>query len=115
MRRWLILMWTVLVAAGTCSGVALGSANHDDARWTDPDAFDIEREPHNHLAFADGEHFCLGAHLARASTHALVHELAGRVESLEFSGPVLQTESSFVVGLKSLPVRYRIRPARESG
>src|SRR5205085_922276 len=45
--------------------VALGSANHDESRWHEPDRFDVHREPQNHLAFADGEHFCLGAHLAR--------------------------------------------------
>jgi cytochrome P450 len=63
------------------------------------------------LGFGWAEHFCLGAHLARASTQALEHELARRVESLEFAGPVAQTESSFVVGLKSLPVHYRMRSA----
>ena len=89
------------------------SANRDDEVFDHPFTFDVTRHPNRHVGFGWAEHFCLGAHLARASTHALVHELAGRVESLEFSGPVLQTESSFVVGLKSLPVRYRIRPARE--
>ena len=88
------------------------SANRDDEVFDDPFTFDVTRHPNRHLGFGWAEHFCLGAHLARASTHALVHEFASRVESLEFAGPVTQTESSFVVGLKSLPVRYRIRPAR---
>jgi cytochrome P450 len=85
------------------------SANRDDDVFDDPFGFDVTRQPNKHLGFGWAEHFCLGAHLARASTQALVHELARRVESLEFAGPVVQTESSFVVGLKSLPVRYRLR------
>jgi cytochrome P450 len=86
------------------------SANRDDAVFDDPFRFDITRHPNKHLGFGWAEHFCLGAHLARASAHALVHELARRVDSLEFAGPVVQTESSFVVGLKSLPVHYRLHP-----
>jgi cytochrome P450 len=88
------------------------SANRDEDVFERPFAFDVSRHPNKHLGFGWAEHFCLGAHLARASAHALVHELASRVESLEFAGAVAQTESSFVVGLKSLPVRYRIRPAK---
>jgi cytochrome P450 len=87
------------------------SANRDEDVFERPFTFDVSRHPNKHLGFGWAEHFCLGAHLARASIDALVHELAGRVESLEFAGPVAQTESSFVVGLKSLPVRYRIRAA----
>jgi cytochrome P450 len=87
------------------------SANRDDDVFDRPFTFDVTRQPNKHLGFGWAEHFCLGAHLARASTHALVQELASRVESLEFAGPVAQTESSFVVGLKSLPVRYRVRSA----
>ena len=87
------------------------SANRDEQVFDRPFTFDVTRHPNKHLGFGWAEHFCLGAHLARASAHALVHEIASRVESLEFAGPVAQTESSFVVGLKSLPVRYRIRAA----
>jgi cholest-4-en-3-one 26-monooxygenase len=85
------------------------SANRDDEVFDEPFRFDVTRHPNKHLGFGWAEHFCLGAHLARASTQALVHELARRVESLELAGPIVQTESSFVVGLKSLPVRYRLR------
>jgi len=88
------------------------SANRDDDMFEQPFTFDVTRHPNKHLGFGWAEHFCLGAHLARASINALVRELASRVVSLDYSGPVLQTESSFVVGLKSLPVHYRIRPAQ---
>ncbi len=87
------------------------SANRDEDIFDDPFRFDIMRHPNRHLGFGWAEHFCLGAHLARASMHALVKELATRVDSLEYAGVPTQTASGFVVGLKTLPVRYRIRPA----
>ena len=90
------------------------SANRDEEVFDRPFTFDVTRHPNKHLGFGWAEHFCLGAHLARASTHALVHELAGRVESLEFAGPVTQTESSFVVGLEVAP-RALPHPPRRDG
>jgi cytochrome P450 len=87
------------------------SANRDDDVFERPDEFDVTRHPNRHLGFGWAEHFCLGAHLARASITALVAELADRVEVLELTDEPKQIASSFVVGLKTLPVRYRIRPA----
>ncbi len=55
----------VAVPAGSFVHVALGAANHDPARWDDPDRFDIERAPQPHVTFGGGTHFCLGVHLAR--------------------------------------------------
>src|SRR5689334_19447166 len=44
----------------------LSSANRDPEVFASPDTFDLDRNPQGHLAFAFGQHFCLGAHLARA-------------------------------------------------
>ncbi len=88
-----------------------GSTNRDEDVFERPFDFDITRHPNRHLAFGTGEHFCLGAHVARLSTRALFLELARRVEMMEPAGPAAHIESSFVVGLKSLPIRYKIRPA----
>ncbi|MEM7410919.1 MAG: cytochrome P450 [Myxococcota bacterium] len=88
-----------------------GSANRDERVFERPFEFDIERHPNRHLGFGTGEHFCLGAHVARLSSRALFEELANRVVSLERAGGESQIESSFVVGLKHLPVRYQLRPA----
>jgi cytochrome P450 len=88
-----------------------GSANRDEEVFDRPFAFDIGRHPNRHLGFGTGEHFCLGAHVARMSMRALFHELATRVVSIEPAGEAKHIESSFVVGLKTLPVRYEIRPA----
>lgn len=86
------------------------SANRDESVFDTPFDFDITRSPNRHLGFGTGEHFCLGAHVARLSMRALFAELARRVETIELAGEPSQIASSFVVGLKSLPVRYRIRP-----
>jgi cytochrome P450 len=88
-----------------------GSANRDDTVFDDPFAFRVDRKPNPHLAFGIGEHFCLGAHLARRSQRALLAELVRRLEAIEIVGEPEQIHSSFVVGLKKLPLRYRVSQA----
>ncbi len=87
------------------------SANRDEAVFEDPFTFRVDRKPNPHLAFGIGEHFCLGAHLARRSQRALLAELVRRLDSLELAGPPERIHSSFVVGLKKLPLRYRVSAA----
>lgn len=87
------------------------SANRDEDVFDDPQSFRIDRDPNPHLGFGIGEHFCLGAHLARRSQAALIRELRSRLVSIERSGEAEQIRSSFVVGLKRLPVRYRFKTA----
>lgn len=87
------------------------SANRDESMFDDPFRFDIDRRPNRHVAFGHGEHFCMGAHLARRSQRAIVEELARRVEHWEIAGEPEWISASFVVGLKHLPVRYRIAKA----
>ena len=99
------------IRAGQRLVLFYASANRDESVFDDPFRFDIGRNPNRHLGFGWAEHFCLGAHLARASISALLHELSTRVEVLEPTATAQQISSSFVVGLKTLPVRYRIRPA----
>ena len=88
-----------------------GSANRDETVFEDPYTFDIDRNPNRHLAFGYGEHFCMGTHFARQSMRAIVEELARRVEHWELAADPEWIRASFVVGLKHLPVRYRIRPS----
>ncbi len=84
------------------------SANRDEEVFDDPFDFRIDRDPNPHLGFGIGEHFCLGANLARRSQIALWRELAGRLEFVELAGEPEPIVASFVVGLKRLPIRYRI-------
>jgi len=84
------------------------SANRDEDLFDDPFRFRIDRDPNPHVGFGYGEHFCLGSHLARRSQRALFAELARRLEHVELTGEPEWIQSSFVVGLKRLPIRYRI-------
>jgi cytochrome P450 len=97
--------------AGEELAMFYASANRDDAVFDDPFRFDITRDPNPHLGFGTGEHFCLGAHVARLSSRALFLELARRIEFVEAAGTPSHIASSFVVGLKTLPIRYRVRAA----
>ncbi len=85
------------------------SANRDEEVFDDPFVFRADRDPNPHLGFGIGEHFCLGAHLARRSQAALLRQFRARLESIERDGAPNQIRSSFVVGLKRLPVRYRFK------
>ena len=95
------------IRAGEELMLCYASANRDEEVFDDPFSFSVERSPNRHLGFGIGEHFCLGAHLARRSSGALFTEIARRVERLELAGEPERTASSFVAGVKHLPVRYR--------
>ena len=88
-----------------------GSANRDDAVFDNPFRFDIDRRPNRHLAFGIGEHFCLGANLARLELRILFRQLAERLVDVELAGPVERLRSSFLGGVKHMPIRYRLREA----
>ncbi len=83
------------------------SANRDERHYDEPFAFRIDREANKHMGFGIGEHYCMGAHLARMSQRALLDEFSRRVVSIERTGDPQWITSSFVVGYKHLPVRYR--------
>jgi cholest-4-en-3-one 26-monooxygenase len=86
------------------------SANRDEDVFEDPFAFRIDRQPNPHIAFGIGEHVCLGAHLARLEIAEAYAQLRERVESMELSAPFERARSSFVGGIKSAPMRWKIRP-----
>ena len=72
----------VTLAAGESVTPNLGSANHDETRWENPEVFDIFRPAIPHIAFAHGPHMCLGMHLARLETRALVNRVLDRLPDL---------------------------------
>ncbi|TDJ06185.1 MAG: cytochrome P450 [Deltaproteobacteria bacterium] len=59
--------------------VNMGSANHDETRYENPEAFDIFRPPQQHMAFAFGPHRCLGMHLARMETTVALNAVFDRL------------------------------------
>ncbi|WP_433442907.1 cytochrome P450 [Nonomuraea sp. CA-141351] len=103
----------------TLNGVPIGegesvllsypSANRDEEVFTDPFAFDVGRDPNRHLAFGFGVHYCLGAALARMELRALFAELLPRLDGVELAGRPEWTATTFVGGIKHLPIRYKLR------
>jgi cytochrome P450 len=82
------------------------SANRDEQVFPDPDRFDVARTPNDHLAFGHGEHFCLGANLARLEVKVMIDEVLKRLPDMELAGPVSRLRSHFVAGIKHMPVRF---------
>ena len=86
------------------------SANRDEDVFAEPDVFDVGRSPNEHLAFGGfGEHFCLGANLARLELRSLFTHLLERLDEIELDGEVARLRSGFVGGIRALPIRYRAR------
>ena len=85
------------------------SANRDEDVFADPFRFDVGREPNEHIAFGIGEHFCLGANLARLELTAILAEVLRRLHAFELAGPVERARSIIVGGIKRMPVRFEVR------
>jgi hypothetical protein len=99
------------IRAGEAMCLLYPSANRDEDIYEDPFTFRIDRETNPHLAFGVGEHFCLGAHLARLELRAVFLQLSQRLDYAELTGPVKRLRSSFLGGVKHVPIRYRLRDA----
>ncbi|BBY17543.1 cytochrome P450 [Mycolicibacterium litorale] len=99
----------VPIAKGESVYLAYVSANRDEDIFDEPFRFDVGRDPNKHLSFGYGVHFCLGAALARMEMNSLFTELLPRLESIELAGPPELSATTFVGGLKHLPIRYQLR------
>lgn len=89
------------------------SANRDEDVFADPDRFDIRRDDADrHVAFGSGAHFCLGAQVARLEIRTMLLALARQLQHVEPAGAAQWALSGFVSGVKHLPVRYQMHPAR---
>ena len=73
----------VQIGPGEVVTTHIGSANHDETRWDEPETFDIFRPSQPHIAFAHGPHMCLGMHLARLETRVLLNRVFDRLGDLE--------------------------------
>ena len=86
------------------------SANRDEDAFDRPELFDVGREANPHYGFgAPGPHFCLGAHLARREITVAFRTLFELMPDLEVVGDPDRLRSSFVNGIKRLPVRVTVR------
>ena len=85
----------VTIPAGKRVFLVYGAANRDERQFPDPDRFDVKRGRIRHLAFGEGLHGCLGAHLARLEARVAAEEALPVLGDYTISGP---------------PVRYRTTP-----
>jgi len=99
----------VPIAAGESVLLSYPSGNRDEEIFDDPFRFDVSRDPNKHIAFGYGVHFCLGAALARMEASSFFSELLPRLDSVELAGDPQHVATTFVGGLKHLPIRYSLR------
>ena len=85
------------------------SANFDEAKFKNPERFDIERHPNEHIAFGFGAHFCLGQALARLELKIMFEQLLSRLPDLAFAGDPAgfrRRPANFISGLEAMPVTF---------
>jgi cytochrome P450 len=83
------------------------SANRDAAKFSEPDTFDITRDPNLHIAFGSGIHHCLGATLARVEGQEAFKAMVRRFPALHLKTEALEYQPSITFrSLKSLPVTW---------
>jgi cytochrome P450 len=101
-------MHGMTIPEGAQVNLCMGSANRDDTRWENPNVFDIHRSRRAHISFAGGIHSCLGMHLARVETKAMLTSLFDRVTDLH----LVADDDTKITGMpfrspKHLPVTFR--------
>jgi cytochrome P450 family 142 subfamily A polypeptide 1 len=84
------------------------SANFDEEVFEDPESFNIDRYPNNHLAFGFGTHFCLGNQLARLELSIMQTKLLQRLPDLRLASDdeLPLRPANFVSGLEAMPVNF---------
>jgi cytochrome P450 len=96
----------VRIRAGDQLALYYASANRDEDVFDDPFTFRVDRRPNPHLAFGFGEHFCMGAHLARVEIEMILRHLIARLDWFELAGPIERLSSAVNGSIKRLPLRY---------
>ena len=84
-------------------------ANRDPGVFDAPHTFRIDRSPNPQLAFGVGEHFCLGANLARVTLRLVLGELLATIDDIELLEPPRRLRSNLINGIKEMHVGYRLR------
>jgi len=97
----------VRIAEGDKVVVWYPSANRDESVFgSDVDRFDITRDPNPHVAFGIGEHYCLGANLARMQLHCIFREMLVRIPDLRVVEPPSRLRSCLIDGIKEMQVEF---------
>jgi cytochrome P450 len=100
------------IPAGSVMMALIGAANRDPDVFENPDRFDARRSnARRNIAFGHGEHFCIGASLARAEASISFERILSRLDEMRLVDPrALSYIESFIIrGLNDLPVRFRRR------
>ena len=97
------------IAEGDTLALFYLSANRDETVFEDPFTFRIDRDPNPHVGFGIGEHYCLGASLARMEIRVLLEELLPRLGHIELAGEPEYVRSTFAPGPKHIPIRWSLR------
>lgn len=94
------------IPAGSTVLLSLLAANRDEARFTNPAAFDVSRPSNSHLAFGHGIHYCLGAPLARLEARVVFTALLSRYPDMRLLADFVPRwrPSTLMHALESLPV-----------
>jgi cytochrome P450 family 142 subfamily A polypeptide 1 len=88
------------------------SANRDADVFEDPDTFKVDRQPNPHLAFGIGNHYCLGANLARMEIRVVLEETLRRIPDMTYAaGPPKMHPSTLVRSYVHMPVRFTPEPS----
>ena len=99
----------IAIPGGPTVILMLGSANRDERHWGSTAAqFDVGRNPQGHLAFGFGNHFCLGAALARLEARIALEALLDELPRRERSEPRVEHIDSFLI---RGPKRFLLRRA----
>lgn len=82
------------------------AANRDARQFSEPDSFDISRDPNPHIAFGRGVHFCIGAPLARLEGRVAMNVLLDRLPNLRTvpDDPAVFQPSPYMTGVNRLPL-----------
>ena len=98
------------IKKGESVALYYASANRDEDVFDDPYRFDLTREPNPHLAFGGyGEHFCLGANLARLELRTIFPQILERMPEIELEGPPDRLLSSLLGGIKHMPMKFKAK------
>lgn len=92
------------IPAGDTMLISFASANRDHRHFPEPDRFDIDRGPSDHLAFGHGIHHCLGAALARLEARIVTDTIVGKGLHVEPSGGATRTASPILRGFATYPL-----------
>lgn len=97
----------VPIQKGQKIGMFYASFNRDESVFGAPDTFDITRDPNPHLTFGIGQHFCLGANLARMQLQCILREIYSQLDDIEIVGELNPQRSALIDGIKSMQVRFK--------